>query len=39
MLRCLIDQIIAEKTDDLDEIYEQLLAMPSAEKRGTKVVQ
>lgn len=39
ILKRLADQIIAERTDDLDEICEQLLATPSAEKMGAKVVQ
>jgi uncharacterized protein len=38
-LERLADQIIAERTDDLDEMCEQLLATPSAERMGTKVVE
>lgn len=37
-LESLADQIIAERTDDLDEMCKQLLATPAAEKMGTKVV-
>ena len=36
-LELLADQIIAERTDDIDEMCKQLLAIPSAEKMGTKV--
>lgn len=36
-LEQLADQIIAERTDDLDEMCQQLLATPSAEKMGTQI--
>jgi uncharacterized protein len=36
-LERLADQIIAERTDDLDEMCEQLLRTPSAEDVGTQV--
>jgi patatin-like phospholipase/acyl hydrolase len=36
-LELLADQIIAERTDDLDEMCQQLLATPSAENMGTQI--